>query len=121
MKENTPQRRAWIIAAATLLIAVLLIGLGGYVVTSKQPSLLAYWIPLTFAIALIAIKLAWPKIPAYQLALLYISAVVIHIGMEHYGPPANLLSEFVLEFVCSGVFGAFWVHRGYCSKEANHW
>lgn len=121
MPDKTQQQRAWINIAAILIMMGLLIGLSLYAVRSKDFSVFGYWLPLAIAIALVAMKWAWPKIPGYQLAMLGLSVASIHFGMEHFGPFASLLSEYVLEAVCVFGFGAFWVRRGYLSKEANRW
>jgi hypothetical protein len=121
MTHRTAKQRAWINIAATILILGLAIGLSWYGIRHPDTSLFALWVPVTVTLALFAVKLAWPRIPGYQVALLAVIALATHYALEHLGPPAMLVSELAMQVVCAAIFGSYWVRKGYISREANRW
>lgn len=79
-----------------------------------------YLLPVLLLIALFGMRCAAPRIPWLQLLLAVVSVAIIHLVAE-YVLPFALVSEKVIEIVCVGCFGAYWVWKGYLPKERNRW
>jgi hypothetical protein len=120
MSNSKPPFRPIAVLLTTLAILLTTAGFAFHSLMGGGTSSFEYLLPTLFVIALIGMKLAAPRIPWPQLALLVVAVFGIHLLAEHL-LPLMLIAEKLIEIVCVLGFGAYWVAKGYIPRESNRW
>jgi hypothetical protein len=120
MSNSKPPFRSIVVLLTTLAILLSAAGAAYHSLMGGGSSSYEYLLPIWFVILLLGGKLAAPRIPWLQIAALVVVVFGVHFFGEHF-PPFMLVDEKITEVICVFGFGAYWVAKGYISKETIRW
>lgn len=115
--EERRQRRSVFITTTCIVAFSVAIGYVGVI----QPKIDLWWaIPTLFTICFVGLRIGYPRIPKLQALAAFVCAYFVHQLPELLDfLPLHVIVELLIEFVLSGLFGRYWVRKGYIPPEAN--
>lgn len=108
----------------TLSVVISFMVLPIYAIRTGNNDVYNYIVPLLLLIPAIGIKLVAPKVPLTEVVLLILVIILLQLFVSLFVkemPVIYKLGDYLLQFICSGVFGNHWISKGYIHPENNVW